>query len=220
MFSKELRDHIARENIANFPHARLKGPRVTAFVLLPPSQAFEASGGSFDDPEIPQDLRELVQNVKRAESGSTAPAKDTDFMDIVPEPFFVVKSVDDTGRKTFLNVLGSEHIPESGNWKGGVPENVKEALVKMDADAAEGGGEPSDVLRFPLSVGPLRRDLDAKDQPCFVIDCVFNLEVVRSAAGNRHLKQFLIDVVLGAAANKHKLQLDPKFRLPKYAQPP
>lgn len=46
-------------------------------------------------------------------------------------------------------------------------------------------------------------------------DCVFNLEIAREAARNRRLKQFVVELVLGWAGSKHKLQLDPKFKLPK-----
>lgn len=54
-----------------------------------------------------------------------------------------------------------------------------------------------------------------RGDPCFVTDCVFNIEVARNAAQDRRLKQFVIELCLGWAGQKHKLSLDPKFKLPK-----
>ena len=43
----------------------------------------------------------------------------------------------------------------------------------------------------------------------------FNLEVARTAARDRRLKQFVVEMALGWAGQKHGVALDPKFRLPK-----
>ena len=96
-------------------------------------------------------------------------------------------------------MCGSEHVPKSGNWKGGVPLEVQEAL-KQQLSLSSSGGDKNDpsgeeagagagaeaeilaqaeVLRFPISMGPLRRDLDKNDLPCYVVDCVFNRDVVQ-----------------------------------------
>lgn len=76
-------------------------------------------------------------------------------VEVIPEPSFVVKTSDDTGRKVFINICGSEHVPAAGNWAGGVPEEVKQALAQQSHTE-----EGAEVLRFPISMGPLRRDLD------------------------------------------------------------
>ena len=54
--------------------------------------------------------------------------------EIFPEPGFVVKTVDDTGRKVFINVCGHFKIQAPGSdWANGVvPEAVENALANLD----------------------------------------------------------------------------------------
>ena len=101
-------------------------------------------------------------------AGGTVSRPDGDSEEIRPEPAFVFKTHDDTGRKVFINVLGSESIGAPGGWeRGRVPEHVEEALARQDA-------EPSESLRFPLSLSDPVNDLDKKGEPCTVFDCALN----------------------------------------------
>ncbi|CAG9462092.1 unnamed protein product [Pedinophyceae sp. YPF-701] len=143
--------------------------------------------------------------------GGAGGAPQGDFVEVVPDPAFVVKTVDETGRKVFVNMCGSEHVPAAGDWSGGqVPLEVQEALEKQEMTEQD-----AQVLRFPISMGEVRNDLDNKGQPCSVIDCIFNAKVITNCGSNRRLKHFLVDLALQWAAHKHKLDLDPKFKLPR-----
>ena len=107
----------------------------------------------------------------------------------MPEPGFVVKTIDDAGRKIFINVCGHAKIQAPGTeWAGGkVPEHVEHALANLeDPDAVQ-------QLRFPLSVSEGRGELDKAGQPCTAYDAVFNDDVVKQAMAHRKLKVFLVE---------------------------
>lgn len=126
----------------------------------------------------------------------------------------MIKTTDQDGRKVFINVCTSDRIPLPGCWKDGLlPEAVEAAL----AEAADESSEDSEALRFPVSIGSLRPDADKRGEACAVVDAVVNDGVVRTAGEHRPFKAFLIDLILGHVGEKHKLQLDPKYKLPKMA---
>eukprot|EP00240_Pyramimonas_obovata_P004325 CAMPEP_0118938580 /NCGR_PEP_ID=MMETSP1169-20130426/26410_1 /TAXON_ID=36882 /ORGANISM="Pyramimonas obovata, Strain CCMP722" /LENGTH=368 /DNA_ID=CAMNT_0006882555 /DNA_START=36 /DNA_END=1140 /DNA_ORIENTATION=- len=145
----------------------------------------------------------------------TVPEKQPEGEDIKPQPGFVVKTHDDTGRKVFINVCGDKKIPAPGNWKEGkVPDEVKNALEELAAQEEEGGGEAAEALRFPLSCGDLRNDFDKKNEPCSVVDVILNAEVVTQSMGLRRLKVFVVELAIAWVGQKHKLELDQKYKLP------
>ena len=51
--------------------------------------------------------------------------------------------------------------------------------------ALEGADAGSECLRFPLSAGEAREDVDHQGQACSVTDCIFNLDVIKQAEGSR-----------------------------------
>jgi hypothetical protein len=129
---------------------------------------------------------------------------------------FVIKTVDTAnGRKVFINVCGSLQVPAPGGWSAAaVPERVARVLDDLNREAPGAIEEAEEVLRFPLSAGPLRSDTDRSGAPCSVADCVLNSAVLTASEGHRPLKAFLIEVLLGHVAEKHKLSLDSRFKLP------
>lgn len=56
-----------------------------------------------------------------------------------------------------------------------MPAETAAALQRMN-DLSQ---EASEALSFPLSMGELRQDADRAGDPCSVVDCVINAEVVR-----------------------------------------
>ena len=162
------------------------------------TSAFERMVGSMGDPSSAG---------PGAPGAFSAPA---DREEIVPEPGFVVKTVDDTGRKVFINVCGHFKIQAPGSeWANGVvPEAVENALANLD--------DPDAVrhLRFPLSVSDARNELDKKGLACTVYDAVFNDDVVKQAIVSRRLKVFLVELVLQWIAQKYETNLDPQYKLP------
>ena len=145
--------------------------------------------------------------------------------EIRPEPGFVVKTIDDAGRKIFVNVCGHAKIAapgDAGEWKGGggggggggeddhgqLPPDVENALANLD--------DPTQTqkLRFPLSVSEGRNELDKSGAPCTVYDAVFNDDVVKQAIAFRRLKVFLVELCLQWVSQKYALSLDPKYKLP------
>jgi hypothetical protein len=145
--------------------------------------------------------------------GSRAPPAappPSDREEIFPSPGFVVKTSDDAGRKVFINVCAHAKIQAPGSeWADGkVPEHVERALANLeDPDAVQ-------QLRFPLSVGDARNELDKSGHPCTTYDAVFNDDVVAQAMAHRGLKNFLTELTLQWIAQKYSLNLDPKVKLP------
>lgn len=130
--------------------------------------------------------------------------------EIYPEPGFVVKTIDDAGRKIFINVCGHAKLQAPGSeWANGkLPEHVETALANLeDPEAVQ-------QLRFPLSVSEGRNELDKTGAPCTVYDAVFNDEVVKQAIAYRKLKVFLVELCLQWVGQKYSLSLDPKYKLP------
>ncbi|KAI8476272.1 MAG: pre-RNA processing PIH1/Nop17-domain-containing protein [Monoraphidium minutum] len=150
----------------------------------------------------------MMRNVRRGKGQPVEEAAATE--EITPQPGFVIKTSDESGRKVFVNVCSSDRIPAPGGWEGGLlPAAVEDALAKADAlDSAE-------ALRFPMSVGSLRPDADKAGAACGAADVVVSTAVLAAAGASRPLKAFLIDLVLSQVGSKHGLQLDPKYKLPK-----
>ena len=156
-------------------------------------------------------VERMVGSIGDPSSRLGAPsASSADREEIFPEPGFVVKTVDDTGRKVFINVCGHFKIQAPGSdWANGVvPEAVENALANLDDP------EATQHLRFPLSVSDARNELDKKGAPCTVYDAVFNADVVKQAICSRRLKVFLVELVLQWIAQKYEKPLDPQYKLP------
>ena len=156
-------------------------------------------------------VERMVGSIGDPSSRLGAPsASSADREEIFPEPGFVVKTVDDTGRKVFVNVCGHFKIQAPGSdWANGVvPEAVENALANLDDP------EATQHLRFPLSVSDARNELDKKGAPCTVYDAVFNADVVKQAICSRRLKVFLVELVLQWIAQKYEKPLDPQYKLP------
>lgn len=144
----------------------------------------------------------------RAPPAAAPPPSDRE--EIFPSPGFVVKTSDDAGRKVFINVCAHAKIQAPGSeWAGGkIPEHVEKALANLeDPEAVQ-------QLRFPLSVGDARNELDKSGHPCTTYDAVFNDDVVAQAMAHRGLKNFLTELTLQWIAQKYALNLDPKVKLP------
>ncbi|GBF96758.1 hypothetical protein Rsub_09614 [Raphidocelis subcapitata] len=181
--------------------------------LLAMLEACERSG-ALQGP-VTEDLQEMLRNVKR---GKGQPVEETATEEITPAPGFVVKTADQDGRKVFVNVCSSDRIPAPGGWADGLPpEAVESALVSAAASDGAAGAPPPEALRLPISVGSLRGDADKRGEACGAVDVVLNSGVLAAAARHRPLKAFLIDLVLSQVGQKHGLELDPKYKLPKMA---
>mmetsp|Transcript_5182 Transcript_5182/g.9866 ORF Transcript_5182/g.9866 Transcript_5182/m.9866 type:complete len:426 (+) Transcript_5182:169-1446(+) len=185
------------------------GPDSEFMALL---NQYEAAGGSLDPDKAPPELAELLREVDRQKRGpGVTQQQQPEGEDITPAEGFVVKTKDDTGRKVFINVCGSPKIPAPGNWDNGkVPAQVQEALDKMEQE----NQEPGDALRFPLSCGEVRNDLDKKGEPASVLDVVLNKDIVEQCASLRRLKVFVIELAMAWVGQKHQLELDAKYKLP------
>eukprot|EP00775_Hariotina_reticulata_P008505 gene8505-8687_t len=172
--------------------------------------AYERSGQGLG--AVPQELQDMLKNVRRKQG---VPTEDvSQILEITPEPGFVVKTTDNAGRKVFINMCHSTQVPAPGGWTNGMmPEKVQKALEQLGQDSQQQGS--TEALRFPLSCSDALPDTDKQGQPCSTIDCIIHSDVLAAAQQNRHLKAFLIELAIEHANDKHKIQLSPKFKLPK-----
>lgn len=109
--------------------------------------------------------------------------------------------------------LVSLQVPAPGGWQNGtMPETVLKALEDLQHDQPQTDAE---ALRFPLSCSEVQADTDKQGQPCSTIDCIVHSDILTAAQQHRPLKAFLIELALGWVGNKHKMELNPKFKLPK-----
>ncbi|KAK9836797.1 hypothetical protein WJX74_008282 [Apatococcus lobatus] len=171
-------------------------------------QALQGSDGGLSGREAGPDLLELVNSVQQ-DKGERPKTKS---QHVVPEAGFVIKTADVDGSKVFINVCHARQVPAPSNWsQGKMPSDISAAL-----DKARGGAtDDTETVRFPLSMGPLRPDLDHKGDDCSVIDVVFNSDVLREAAGFRPLKAFLVELCKEWVAQKTGRKLQDQYKLPK-----
>lgn len=126
---------------------------------------------------------------------------------------FVVKTVEESGKKVFINLCSSDAISPPTSWENGImPDSVRQALHNLDDVKSE---EDVQAMRVPLSLSDQRSETDKNGNTCAVFDCVFAEQVMAEAARFRPMKVFVIECCLGWIQHKCHIQLDPKFKLPK-----
>eukprot|EP00928_Gymnodinium_smaydae_P007493 TRINITY_DN12695_c0_g1_i1.p1 TRINITY_DN12695_c0_g1~~TRINITY_DN12695_c0_g1_i1.p1 ORF type:complete len:440 (+),score=115.68 TRINITY_DN12695_c0_g1_i1:104-1423(+) len=114
-----------------------------------------------------------------------------------PEPGFVIKTRDTrSGMKIFMNVVSNEHV-EAPHMK---------SLAEYDGE--EG-------CRVPLSIGTPVEDFDKKKEPCVTYDIVANPTVVEECKNLPQFRESVVQLCMAALAQKYKIELDPKYKLPK-----
>lgn len=142
---------------------------------------------------------------QKGKIGLDGQVKQTDVgIDITPTPAFVVKTTgvqqDGTQTKVFLNVCSHKNLSEP-HMKKRLDEN----------------GEEVEGWNIPLAIGPPRQCIDKKGELSMVHDTVVNPEVIVGIAGDETggEKDFLIQLALQYVEQKHKCELDRRYKLPK-----
>lgn len=135
-----------------------------------------------------------------------------DYEEIVPQPFFVIKTTNDKGTKVFINICGTFKIPTVGDWEKGVPMEVEEALSESDSDLQ---AENIKNVHVPLSCSDPTTSMDHCNNLCLVYDVVFNMTIVRHAMVHKSLKFFLVNLALTWIGQKYDTPLCKEFRLPR-----
>jgi PIH1 N-terminal domain len=79
-----------------------------------------------------------------------------------------------------------------------MPASVSNALQQLGTSLDPAGNE---ALRFPLSVGERREDADHTGAPSYVVDAIFNADVVRHLAA--HQPRCLVHCCLQPAVAQH-----------------
>lgn len=114
-----------------------------------------------------------------------------------PEPGFVIKTRDNAaGTKIFINIVSSPHI-EAPHMK---------SYTELEGEQG---------CRVPLSIGTPVEDFDKKGEPCISYDVVANPEVVEQCSTEPAFREQVVQLCLAAVAQKYKIELDARFKLPK-----
>ena len=116
---------------------------------------------------------------------------------VTPSPGFVVKTRGTrNGEKFFLNILGSEHV-EAPHMKS-----------LLEADGQKG-------IRIPISVGERVEERDKSGEPCECVDLVISSKSISEAEADVEFKQMVCQIAIQAVSQKYKLELEPRFTLPR-----
>jgi len=120
---------------------------------------------------------------------------------VIPNPGMCIKTRDEkTGKKVFVNLCHSEDVPEP-----------QVHLTDQElADILDGGSNNEvDDIRFPMSIGDKRDEVDKAGKPSFACDCIVNAKFFRTKLLQSKVYQtFLIVVALEGIDEKHKMELD------------
>lgn len=139
-------------------------------------------------------------------------------VEVVPSPGFVVKTVVSAGggavveptavaiappgTKLFVNVVVSEAVPAFARAKhvAGVGEEARE----------------EEGISIPLSVGPLRADVDKGGAACAVVDAIVHPAVVRDCDSGV-FRHFVCELALQYVERKYGMTVSHAYKLPALA---
>jgi len=157
----------------------------------------ELLGGGGD---IEQYLQSYEQMLQEGISGGGPQLNQVDSeggITVRPDPGFVVKTREVSSvMKVFLNIVSNKH--------------VEEPHMKNFAEL-----EGEEGCRVPLSVGTPVEDFDKKQEPCVTYDLVANPTVVAECENLPSFRDSVVQLCLSAVAQKYKVELDTRYKLPK-----
>mmetsp|Transcript_27813 Transcript_27813/g.58854 ORF Transcript_27813/g.58854 Transcript_27813/m.58854 type:complete len:440 (-) Transcript_27813:66-1385(-) len=158
----------------------------------------ELLGGGGDIEQYLQSYEQMLQQGVSPGGGPQLNQVDAEGgITVRPEPGFVVKTRDTaSGGKVFLNIV---HDP-----------NVESPHMKSFAEL-----EGEEGCRVPLSVGTPVEDSDKKGEPCVTYDIVANPDVVAECGRTPNFRETVIQLCISAIAQKYKVELDQRYKLPK-----
>ncbi len=150
----------------------------------------------------PHEYEALVQQLNAnaaSKPGATAATPRDDAVQVTPSPGFVAKTRSAThqGRKVFVNVCSSDHVDK--------PAHDERAASNNDEFA----------VRVPMSLGPMREDLDKDGTVCAVYDAVFHSETVTHARDDAEFRAFVLSLIAHQVKQKHGDELGADFTYPR-----
>jgi hypothetical protein len=174
------------------------------------------AGGAAAPPPAALSPEDVVAAVRGAAGGAASLASSDDF----PLPGFVVKTVDEGGRKVFINVCASPRVPRPPGWPpagtGAPPEALAYLAPGGDAALAPGARAQAEAqLALPLHAGAPRGVADAGGAAAAALDVAAHPAALDAAEASRPLKLFLVDLALRAAEARLGAALDPRYKLPR-----
>ncbi|KAI9203803.1 pre-RNA processing PIH1/Nop17-domain-containing protein [Polychytrium aggregatum] len=169
------------------------------------------------DPSFQDFLRTMSENPELAAkvlSGLPAdplaqPDEHPKAFEVVPEPGFVVKTLNQTevgdwaaGLKVFINLCHSEQIPP--------PPLASDEEIRRALNA-----EDNTAFRVPLSLSGPKAEKDKSGRACLVFDACINTQPFLKCMADEDFKLFLVELSMEWVEEKHRLDLSREFTLPK-----
>lgn len=180
-----------------------------------PAQANIAGGANVSelaeaiskDPDLAElfagggDVEQYLQNYEQMLTQGLEPQLDVVDAEggvlVRPDPGFVIKTRDlQSGSKVFLNVVANKHVE-------------RPHMKSIEELQGEQG------CRVPMSVGNPVEDFDKKGEPCVSFDLVANPHIVEECVKEPAFKESVISICMAAVSQKHKVELDQRYKLPK-----
>lgn len=182
--------------------------------------------GFFEDPEVQKLLGQMssdnpdsfssllgslaVMNASKEPSIKMSTEKEkTPFMEVQPEPGFVIKTISKkeiegypAGLKVFINVCHNGKVPPPPLATN---EEIRKAIEAED----------NSTYKVPLSLSSPRTDLDKSGKTCIVFDACVNTDPIIKSNNDFDYKLFLIELSIEWVEEKYKLELSREFSLPK-----
>jgi hypothetical protein len=133
--------------------------------------------------------------------------QDAESVFVVPEPHFAIKTsrpdpagVGGPPLKFFINVCSSDQVPP-----------LRE-MTKLDEAGQEQRG-----IHVPVSVGPLKKEVDRAGAPCEVVDVVVHPGVAADCErdGTGGMRHFVVDLALQYVERKYAVALSHEYKLPR-----
>lgn len=155
-------------------------------------------GGGADIEKYLQNYEQMLSEGMAGGQGSLLNVVDSEGgMLVQPDPGFVIKTHDAAnGNKVFINMVSNKNI---------------EAPHMKSFEELEG----EQGVRVPMSVGTAVEDFDKKGEPCIAYDLIINPDVVSECAKVPQYRDMVCQLGMSAISQKYKVELDPKFKLPK-----
>ncbi|KAJ3353688.1 PIH1 domain-containing protein 1 [Allomyces javanicus] len=150
------------------------------------------------DPELQKSLAEALQAQTEQEA-----------FEITPMPGFAIKTsltkstaTYPSGFKVFINLCHSPYVP--------APPVATDDEIRAAITGADGA-----AWKVPMSLTGPRDDADKLGRPCVVFDACVHSDVVAKAESDWDFKQFIIELAIQWAEEKHGMSLSREFALPK-----
>eukprot|EP00794_Sanderia_malayensis_P018064 gene18064-19873_t len=123
-------------------------------------------------------------------------------INIAPKAGFCMKSVDQDGKKVFVNVCTSENVIKP---KDLTEDELKEIIATGDATK----------FRIPMAIGEMHTEKDNNGQDCCTYDIVIHPAFYKKIEKSEFFKEFFLTLIIEGLESKHSVELNVNYKVLK-----